>query len=177
MPRGPRPVVRFFDSSRILIVGQAPGTRVHETGIPWNDPSGDRLRSWMGLGRDEFYDESRVALVPMGFCYPGKAPGRGGDLPPRPECAPTWMGKVLSVLPRVELTLLCGSYALRWFLGVARDRTLSDTVLHWRDFLPRVVVAPHPSPRNYNWLKKNPHMEQEIVPWLQDRVRQILARS
>lgn len=174
LPRGPRPVVRFSGHSRILIVGQAPGTRVHETGIPWNDPSGDRLRSWLGVNRDQFYDEDLFAIVPMGFCYPGRAPGKGGDLPPRPECAPTWMDRVVAVLPKIELTVLCGSYAHSWFLGIRRGTKLGDTVARWKDHLPGFVVTPHPSPRNYNWLKKNPSFENEVVPWLQSRITEIM---
>ncbi|MFQ6017919.1 MAG: uracil-DNA glycosylase family protein, partial [Kiloniellaceae bacterium] len=135
LPLGPRPVLRARATARLLIVGQAPGTRVHETGIPWNDPSGDRLRAWLDLGRETFYDEARIAIVPMGFCYPGRNP-RGGDNPPRPECAPLWHPPLLAALPKIALTLLVGTYAQAFYLGRRRKKTMTETVKAWRDYLP-----------------------------------------
>ena len=165
LPLGPRPVLRASASSRLLIVGQAPGTKVHETGIPWNDPSGDRLRDWLGLDRDAFYDERRIAIMPMGFCYPG-VDRNGGDKPPRPECAPLWHDRLLALMPGIELTLLVGMYAQRRYLGRGRRRTLTETVRDWRDYLPDYLPLPHPSWRNTAWLRKNPWFEAEIVPFL-----------
>jgi uracil-DNA glycosylase len=173
LPLGPRPVLRASASARVLIVGQAPGTKVHATGIPWNDPSGDRLRRWLDMDRDTFYDASRIAIIPMGFCYPGRNP-RGGDLPPRPECAPHWHARLLALLPHLELTLLVGSYAQAYYLGDRRAATLTETVRAWRDYLPRFVPTPHPSPRNTHWLQKNPWFEAEVVPHLRERVAALL---
>ena len=170
LPLGPRPVLRASASSRLLIVGQAPGTKVHETGIPWNDPSGDRLRDWLGLDRDAFYDERRIAIMPMGFCYPG-VDRNGGDKPPRPECAPLWHDRLLALMPGIELTLLVGMYAQRRYLGRRRRRTLTDTVREWRDYLPDYLPLPHPSWRNTAWLRKNPWFEAEIVPFLRKLAR------
>ncbi len=165
LPLGPRPVLRASASSRLLIVGQAPGTKVHETGIPWNDPSGDRLRDWLGLDRDAFYDERRIAIMPMGFCYPG-VDRNGGDKPPRPECAPLWHDRLLALMPGIELTLLVGMYAQRRYLGRGRRRTLTETVRDWRHYLPDYLPLPHPSWRNTAWLKRNPWFEADIVPFL-----------
>ena len=173
LPLGPRPVLRLATSSRLLLVGQAPGTRVHETGVPWNDPSGDRLRDWMGLSRDVFYDESRIAIVPMGFCYPGRN-ARGGDLPPRPECAELWRERLHAHLPKVELTLLIGQYAHAYYLGARRGKTLADTVQHWQDYLPEYLPLPHPSWRVNGWLKRHPWFYAEVVPYLRGRVRELL---
>ena len=170
LPLGPRPVLRASASSRLLIVGQAPGTKVHETGIPWNDPSGDRLRDWLGLDRDAFYDERRIAIMPMGFCYPG-VDRNGGDKPPRPECAPLWHDRLLALMPGIELTLLVGMYAQRRYLGRGRRRTLTETVRDWRDYLPDYLPLPHPSWRNTAWLRKNPWFEAEIVPFLRKLAR------
>jgi len=156
-----------------MIVGQAPGRRVHETGIPWNDPSGDRLRRWLSLTREEFYDESRIAIVPAGFCYPGKDP-RGGDLPPRPECAPLWHPKLRQALPNIRLTLLIGFYAQVYYLKTRVQPSLAETVRNWRDYLPEFFPLPHPSPRNLNWFKKNPWFEKEVVPTLRQQVARIL---
>lgn len=164
LPLGPRPVVRFAKSSKLLIVGQAPGTAVHASGIPWDDPSGDRLRQWMGVDKEAFYDESSIAIVPMGFCYPGK--GKSGDLPPRPECAELWHKKILSQLENIELTLLIGQYAQKYFLGDRSKRTLTETVKHWHEYAPKFLPLPHPSPRNNIWLKKNGWFEKEVVPHL-----------
>lgn len=174
LPHDPRPVLRAEPSARILIIGQAPGTRVHETGIPWNDPSGDRLRSWLGLERAQFYDSGKVAIMPMGFCYPGTDKS-GGDAPPRAECAPQWHAKVLQHLPKLELTLLVGSYAQAYYLGKRRQKTMTKTVENWRSYLPEYAVTPHPSWRNTAWLRKNPWFEEEAVPDLGRRVRSLLG--
>lgn len=171
LPLGPRPVLRAHKNARILVVGQAPGTRVHETGIPWDDPSGNRLREWLGLDREQFYDEKKLAIVPMGFCYPGR--GRSGDLPPRPECATTWHDDLLGHMPQIELTLLLGQYALERYLGSRRKKNLTETVRNWKKYRPRFIPLPHPSPRNNIWLRKNPWFEEEIVPYLRRRVRRI----
>ncbi len=173
LPLGPRPVLRAASTSRLLIVGQAPGTAVHESGTPWDDPSGERLRDWLQLDHAAFYDERRVAILPMGFCYPGR--GKSGDLPPRPECAPLWMEALLHKLPRICLTLAIGQYAQAWFLGSRRSRTLTETVRRWRDFAPEVIPLPHPSPRNNIWLKKNPWFEQEVVPELRAQVSDLFC--
>lgn len=170
---GPRPVVRAGRSAKILIISQAPGLAVHETGIPFNDPSGRRLRQWLGLTDEEFYNPELVAIVPMGFCYPGR--GKSGDLPPRPECAPHWHDRLLAQLPNIELTLLIGQYAQNYYLK-NHYKTLTERVQHWREFLPQYFVMPHPSPRNQIWLKKNPWFEQEVIPELQRRVRMALNK-
>ncbi|MGH8454938.1 MAG: uracil-DNA glycosylase family protein [Nevskiales bacterium] len=173
LPLGPRPVLRVSTTARLLIVGQAPGTKVHATGIPWNDPSGDRLRDWMGVDRETFYDESRIAITPMGFCYPGK--GASGDLPPRPECAPLWHARLLSLMPDIELTLLVGQYAQRYYLDTG-DRNLTHTVREFRRHAPRYLPLPHPSPRNQLWLKRNPWFEREVLPVLRRRVTRLLGK-
>lgn len=173
LPLGPRPVLRASTSARLLIVGQAPGTRVHSSGTPWNDASGIRLRHWLGLERDRFYDESGVAIMPMGFCYPGS--GASGDLPPRPECAATWHARLLAHLNERRLTLLVGRYAQAWFLRERQHGTLTDTVRAYADYLPEFLPLPHPSPRNQLWLKVNPWFEGELVPILQLKVREALA--
>ncbi|MHA6963137.1 uracil-DNA glycosylase family protein [Zobellella denitrificans] len=174
LPLGPRPVVQLGPGARILVIGQAPGTRVHETGIPWNDPSGDTLRRWLEVSREQFYDPELFAIMPMGFCYPGR--GKSGDLPPRPECAPTWHRRIQAALPRIELTLLIGQYAQRYYLG-NRYRSLTDTVRHWREFAPAQLPLPHPSPRNRRWLRDNPWFEQEELPALRERVHLVLGRG
>lgn len=166
-----RPVLSVSETAKILVVGQAPGTRVHATGIPWNDPSGNRLRSWMGVDRDTFYDTSRIAIMPMGFCYPGK--GKSGDLPPRPECAPLWHQRILDFLPGLELTLLIGSYAQNYYLE-NKHKTLTDRVKAWQDYLPDTIPLVHPSPRNTYWLQQNPWFEQELVPALQHEIHRLL---
>lgn len=173
LPLGPRPVLRAAPTARILIVGQAPGARVHATGIPWNDASGARLRDWLRIDEQAFRDESRVAIIPMGFCYPGR--GSSGDRPPRPECARLWMGEILAWLPRIELTLLVGQHAQRHFLGDRRLATLSQTVRAWRDYAPAQFPLPHPSPRNNPWLAANPWFRQRLLPALRARVREVLA--
>ncbi|WP_020594474.1 uracil-DNA glycosylase family protein [Kiloniella laminariae] len=175
LPLGPRPVIRARPSARILIIGQAPGTKVHETGIPWNDPSGERLREWMGLGAETFYDENLIAIMPMGLCYPGRL-DKGGDAPPRPECAPLWHEKVKTFLPEIRLTLLVGQYAQGYYLGAGRQKTLTKTVLSWRDYLPDYLVTPHPSWRSAIWLKKNPWFEDEVIPYLQEQVRSLVGK-
>ncbi len=173
LPLGPRPIVRAQETARLLIIGQAPGTRVHESGVPWNDRSGDRLRDWLQIDGDTFYDESRIAIVPMGFCYPG-VDARGGDKPPRPECAPAWHPPILEGLPKVELTLLVGQYAQGHYLGKRRKKTLSETVRAWADYGPGTLPLPHPSWRNTGWLKKNPWFEAELLPVLRARVRALV---
>lgn len=173
LPLGPRPILRAGATARLLVVGQAPGRRVHETGIPWNDPSGDRLRSWLGMDRDTFYDESRIAIIPTGFCYPGT--GKGGDLPPRPECAPRWHPPLLAVLPDIRLTLLIGQYAQAYYLGPRAKKALTETVAAWKEYLPQYLPLPHPSPRNQMWLKRNPWFERDLLPVLRQKVREALA--
>jgi len=173
LPLGPRPVLRARPTARLLIIGQAPGTRVHETGIPWNDRSGDRLRDWLDLDRATFYDESRIAILPMGFCYPGRDSG-GGDSPPRPECAPAWHDRVLAAMPGIELTLLVGAYAQKYYLGKRRGKTLGETVRSWQDYLPEFIPTPHPSWRTNHWQKKNPWFEADLLPELRRMVRSLL---
>jgi uracil-DNA glycosylase len=174
LPLGPRPVLRAAASARILVVGQAPGLRVHRSGIPWDDASGERLRAWMGVAEDEFHDESRIAIIPVGFCYPGR--GAGGDLPPRRECASLWLDALLARLPNVELTLLVGAHAQRRFLGSRRKPTLAATVGAWRDYAPDYVPLPHPSPRNTPWFRRHPGFERQLLPGLRARIRTILSR-
>ena len=173
LPLGPRPVLRAGATARLMIVGQAPGTRVHESGVPWDDRSGERLRDWLAVDPASFYDEARTALVPMGFCYPGRNP-RGGDEPPRPECAPLWHPPLLAALPTVELTLLVGLYAQARYLGPKRRASLTETVRAWRDYAPAHLPLPHPSWRNTAWLKKNPWFESELLPELRGRVQALL---
>jgi uracil-DNA glycosylase len=173
LPLGPRPVLRAKASARLLIVGQAPGTKVHETGIPWNDRSGDRLRDWLQLDRDTFYDESHIAIVPMGFCYPG-VDGHGGDLPPRKECALLWHARLLALLPRLEMILLVGGHAQKYYLGSRRAVSMTETVQAWRVHAPRFVPLPHPSWRNTAWLKRNPWFEARLLPELRSRMRVLL---
>jgi uracil-DNA glycosylase len=176
LPEGPRPVVQATSSSRLLIVGQAPGRKVHASGIPFDDVSGKRLRTWLGIDSDVFYDAHRIALVPMGFCFPGSS--RAGDLPPRPECAPTWHPRLLPKLTQVQLTLAIGQYAQAGLLGERCGRTLTDTVSAWRDHLARgVLPLPHPSPRNQLWLKRNPWFESELIPVLRKEVAQIVQTN
>jgi uracil-DNA glycosylase len=172
LPLGPRPVLRAAASARLLIVGQAPGTRVHETGIPWNDPSGERLREWLAVDREAFYDESRIAIIPAGFCYPGRK--GSGDAPPRPECAPRWHPSLLAQLPSIELILLVGQYAQAFYLGSRRKRTLAETVAAGPEYGPRYLPLPHPSPRNRLWLQRNPWFEAEVVPRMRARVAPLL---
>ncbi|MFI4979430.1 MAG: uracil-DNA glycosylase family protein [Nevskiales bacterium] len=171
LPVEPRPVLQALPSARILIAAQAPGRKVHASGVPFDDASGERLRAWTGLSPEVFYDPARVALVPMGFCYPGTGPG--GDFPPRPECAPAWRAKILAQLGNIELTLVIGSYAQAWHLA-GRHPSLTEAVAAWRGYLPALVPLPHPSPRNNLWLKRNPWFETELLPVLRARVVQAL---
>lgn len=172
LPLGPRPIVAAAKSSRVLIIGQAPGTRVHASGTPWDDPSGDRLRAWMGVDKQQFYDERLFAIVPMGFCYPGK--GKSGDLPPRPECAPLWHEKLLSQMADIKMTLLIGQYAQNCYLQ-DNFKNLTDRVKNWRTAPPNYVPLPHPSPRNQIWIKRNPWFANEVVPHLSARINEILS--
>jgi uracil-DNA glycosylase len=175
LPLGPRPVVQADRKARILIVGQAPGRKVHETGIPFNDPSGDRLRDWMGIDKAVFYDATQIALLPMGFCYPGT--GKSGDLPPRPECAEAWREKLLQNLPNIQLTLVIGQYAHKYHLAERQSKTLTETVKAWREFSGEgVLPLPHPSPRNNIWLKKNEWFEKDVLPALKDKVRKLVKQ-
>jgi uracil-DNA glycosylase len=167
----PRPIIRASNAAKICIIAQAPGIRVHETGLSFNDPSGERLREWMGVDRDTFYDESKIAIVGMGFCFPGYD-ANGGDKPPRRECAEAWHEKLFAVLPPFKLTLLVGSYAQARYIETGPNMT--ETVKAWRDYGPRVVPLPHPSWRNNAWLKKNPWFSQELLPVLRRRVRRLL---
>ncbi len=173
LPFGCRPVMSAAPSSKILIVGQAPGRIVHSTGIPWDDKSGENLRSWMGIDSDTFYDTSRIAILPMGFCYPGT--GKSGDLPPRKECAPEWHTKVLEKLPNLELTLLIGAYAQKYYLQKKRKKNLTETVMHYAEYLPEFIPLPHPSPRNNIWQKKHPWFKAEILPVLQEKIETTLG--
>jgi uracil-DNA glycosylase len=157
----------------LLIIGQAPGIKVHESSIPWNDASGERLREWLGIGSDTFYDEQKVAIVPMGFCYPGK--GKSGDLPPRKECAELWHKKVLQSLPNIQMTLLIGQYAQNYYLKERTTNTLTETVKNWQAWAPEFLPLPHPSPRNNIWLKKNPWFETEVIPYIRKHISEHLA--
>ncbi|MEC9344890.1 MAG: uracil-DNA glycosylase family protein [Pseudomonadota bacterium] len=174
LPLEPRPVVRPRAGARILIAGHAPSRAVHETRTPWNDPSGDRLRDWLGIDRETFYGSDRIAIVPMGFCYPGTVKG-AGDNPPRPECAATWHGQLVPAMRRVELTLCLGRYAIDWHLGQRRGRTLTDTVADWQSHWPRYLPLPHPSGRNNGWLARNRWFEADVLPVLRSRVAALLA--
>lgn len=165
-------MLRASATARLLVIGQAPGRRVHESGVPWADPSGERLRHWLQLPADRFYDGASVAILPMGLCYPGTV--NGADLPPRRECAPLWHSRLLPLMPEVRLTLLVGSYAQVFHLGARRKSTLGDTVRAFRDYLPRFLPLPHPSWRNSGWLARNPWFEAEVLPELRVRVRAAL---
>ncbi|NOH22789.1 uracil-DNA glycosylase family protein [Vibrio europaeus] len=171
LPLGANPVIQASSSAKLLIIGQAPGTRVHETSIPWNDPSGNRLREWLALDKETFYDPNKIAIVPMGLCYPGK--GKSGDLPPRKECAPLWHQRVLEQLPNIGMTLLIGQYAQNYYLP-DKPRTLTETVQQWQRWAPNYLPLPHPSPRNTLWLKKNPWFEAEVVPFIRGYVHEQL---
>jgi len=174
LPHEPRPVVRVRPSARVCIAGQAPGTRVHASGVPFTDPSGDRLRSWLGVDEATFYDERYFAIVPMGFCFPG-LDAKGGDLPPRRECAPLWREKLFGELKEIKLTLVVGSYAQAWHLKGRKKASLTETVKAWRDYGPQYIPLPHPSWRNNAWVKKNTWFEAELVPELRRRVAKVLA--
>jgi uracil-DNA glycosylase len=173
LPHGPRPVVQAGTRARLLIIGQAPGSRVHESGRPWSDASGDRLREWTDLSATDFYDPDKVALAPMGFCYPGR--GTSGDLPPRPECAPLWHPRLLSALPNVRLTLLVGTYAQARYLPEPRGIDMAARVRRFRAFLPDALPLPHPSWRSTLWMRKNPWFEAEVLPALRAAVAAALA--
>lgn len=172
LPLGPRPIVQFSPNSKLLIVGQAPGRITHNKGVPFDDPSGNRLRDWLGLGREAFYDDQKLAIVPMGFCFPGT--GKGGDLAPRAECATAWRGQILQRLASVELTLIIGRYAIDWHQPDQSARSVTDAVRDWRNLWPSKLILPHPSPRNNRWLKQNPWFDAEVIPALQARVAQML---
>jgi len=174
LPLGPRPVFRLHPAARLLIVGQAPGTKVHATGIPWNDRSGDRLRQWLQLDRERFYDRRRIAILPMGLCYPG-VDAQGGDRPPMAICAPTWHPRLRPLLRHVRLTLLVGRYAQRHYLGARRRRSLGETVRDFAAYLPEFFPLPHPSWRNTAWLGRNAWFENELLPLLRERVTTILS--
>jgi uracil-DNA glycosylase len=173
LPAGPRPIVRFSDTARLVIIGQAPGARVHASGIPWGDASGERLRDWTGLAEGVFYDAAKVALIPMGFCYPGT--GASGDLPPRPECAPLWHPRILARLPADRLTLLVGSYAQKYYLAGAKRRTLTEIVRDFAASGPAFFPLPHPSWRSGIWMTRNPWFASDIVPALRCRVREVVG--
>lgn len=175
LPFEPRPVVQLDPLARILIAAQAPGKRVHDTGIPFNDASGIRLREWLGIEQSVFYDKKKVAILPMGFCYPGR--GKSGDLPPRKECAKTWHKLVSGHLRNVQLTLFIGRFAQRYYFPQSKSSTLTQTIMRWRSFWPDVIPLPHPSPRNIIWFKRNPWYEKEVLPVLQQRVAEVLSNS
>ena len=174
LPLGPRPVLQAAPQAKILVAGQAPGIRVHETGIPFDDLSGERLREWLDISKETFYDPTQIAILPMGFCYPGT--GKSGDLPPRPECAEAWRQQLVGGLPHLELTLVIGQYAQKWHLS-SRQKSLTETVRAWRIYGPGVIPLPHPSPRNNIWLKRNPWFSDSLLPHLKSRVKQILAAA
>lgn len=180
LPHTPRPVVRVFPETRLLICGQAPGRRVHESGLPFTDPSGDRLRDWLGVDHATFYADPRIGVAAQAFCYPGTAPPRkgktGGDYPPPRRCAELWRPRLLAELPTMELTLLVGSHAQAWALGSRAKANMTETVRAWRDFAPDTLPLPHPSWRNTAWLRKNAWFETEVVPYLRHRVQGILSR-
>ncbi|MCL4125383.1 UNVERIFIED_CONTAM: hypothetical protein GTU68_051840 [Idotea baltica] len=169
LPFGPRPIATAHQESKVVIIGQAPGTKVHASGIPWDDASGKQLRSWLNVSNDDFYDTKKFAIIPMGFCYPGK--GKTGDLPPRKECAPEWHQQLFDVMPNVELVLLIGMYAQKYYLKDQAKRTLTETVANYKDYLPKFLPLPHPSPRNRFWLTKNSWFEKEVVPELQKKIK------
>jgi uracil-DNA glycosylase len=181
LPHEPRPVVALSSTARLLIAGQAPGLRVHESGLPFNDASGNRLRDWMGVSREEFYDASRIAIVPMGFCFPGYD-ARGSDLPPRRECAPAWRSQAMAAMPQVDTILVIGQYAAAWHLGSRRKGSVTETVKNWREYFlvndgPRILPLPHPSWRNTAWLKNNPWFEAEVLPVLRRVVDSLMGRT
>ncbi len=168
---GVRPIIQAAKNASLLIVGQAPGAKVHASGVPWDDASGERLREWLNISKEDFYDDDLVAIMPMGFCYPGR--GKSGDLPPRSECAPTWHDLVLAQMPNIQLTVLIGQYAQQYYL-TGKYSNLTETVASWRDHLPHYFVVPHPSPRNRFWLNRNPWFEKDVIPSLRQRVSKVL---
>jgi len=171
LPLGPRPIATGHPDAKVVIIGQAPGTKVHQSGIPWDDASGNQLRKWLEVSKEEFYDTTKIAIVPMGFCYPGK--GKSGDLPPRPECAPQWHEALLSHMPNIELVILIGMYSQKYYLQEAAQKTLTETVRNYKEYLPKYFVLPHPSPRNRFWLTKNPWFDTEVLPKLRKRMKSI----
>ena len=173
LPLGPRPVLQLHPKARVLIAGQAPGRKVHDSGVPFDDASGNRLREWLGVTREVFYDPQQIAILPMGFCFPGS--GRSGDLPPRPECAPAWRKQLLGQLRHLEVTMVLGQYAQAYHFGEAGS-SLTELVKSWRTYWPHMVPLPHPSPRNNLWLRRNPWFEAEILPSLRKRVSDVLSR-
>jgi uracil-DNA glycosylase len=173
LPHGVNPVVQINPKAKILIAGQALGRKVHESNIPFNDASGKRLRDWMGVSDELFYDPEVVAIVPMGFCFPGT--GKSGDLPPRPECAKKWRSPLLEQLPNIELTILIGLYAMKWHLKKEMASTLTETVKNWKNYPDNIFPIPHPSPRNFGWLRKNPWFEDDVLPHLKQRISKLLA--
>ena len=175
LAHAPRPILQYHPDARILIVGQAPGSKVQASGVPFDDASGDRLREWMGVDRATFYDRKCVALLPMGFCYPGT--GKSGDLPPRPECAPAWRERLMAGLTNIKLTLVVGQYAKAWHLPQSAALNITDTVKAWRDYGPAILPLPHPSPRNNIWLKRNSWFGEDVLPVLRGRVTQILREA
>jgi len=176
LPLGAKPVLRATGNASLLVVGQAPGIRVHNTGIPWNDPSGDRLRKWLNMDKQQFYDANRIAIIPMGFCYPGK--GKSGDMPPRPECALLWRDKLHQQLPNIKLTLLIGKYAQAYYLKDGMKKTLTETIQAYEEYLPLgFLPLVHPSPRNQAWHKKNQWFERDVIPILQTAVKEVLPST
>ena len=173
LPHGVNPVVQINPKAKILIAGQAPGRKVHESNIPFNDASGKRLRDWMGVSDELFYDPEVVAIVPMGFCFPGT--GKSGDLPPKPECAKKWRSPLLEQLPNIELTILIGLYAMKWHLKKEMASTLTETVKNWKNYPDNIFPVPHPSPRNFGWLRKNPWFEDDVLPHLKQRISKLLV--
>lgn len=173
LPLGPKPLFQLSPSARLLIAGQAPGSKTHEKGIPFDDPSGNRLRDWLGIDRDTFYDADKIAIIPMGFCFPGT--GKSGDLPPRAECAPAWRDAMLNSLERLDLTLVIGRYARDWHLPDRTGESLTQTIADWQALAPSILPLPHPSPRNNRWLKQNPWFESEVLPMLKTRVSALIA--
>lgn len=173
LPFGPRPVMTASPRSKLVIIGQAPGSRVHASGIPWDDQSGNLLRNWLQVDKATFYNPEEIAIIPMGFCYPGK--GKSGDLPPRPECAPLWHDRLWAQMPDVKLTLLIGQYAQKAYLGDAMERNLTETVRNFESYLPQYFPLPHPSPRNRFWMKKNPWFDEVVLPRFRETVTQALA--
>ena len=172
LPHAPNPIVQFSSKSKIAIIGQAPGRVVHETMVPWNDNSGKRLRKWLGVSREQFYNTNNFAIVPMGFCYPGK--GKGGDLPPRKECAPQWHHLIFNELQNIKIKILIGSYAQKYYLKDRFKGTLTETVRSFEEYLPQYIVLPHPSPRNVHWFQKNAWMEDSILPLVKSQVQNVL---
>ena len=174
LPHGCRPVFAVHPKAKILIIGQAPGRKVHETGIPWDDASGKRLRNWLGVDDATFYDPKIFSILPMGFCYPGT--GKSGDLPPRPECAPQWHEPLINLMPEIKLALLFGQYAQKRYLGKNKKKTLTETVRNWQEYAPEFLPLPHPSPRNQIWERKNPWFATEVLPFLKNKIAEVIIK-